>query len=132
MLMFILGLVIGSLGGVFAMCLCKTASRADKDVYQPTEEITTSPPNCGSSILSFKNGSELKVLTCDVANDNVRGKRSNLVRWIESDGSEWFRDIVGGLHSEGLGWHPNGSYCGECSYTDCSTCEVYNKSITQE
>jgi hypothetical protein len=51
MLMFILGLVIGSLGGVFAMCLCVTASRADKQgVYQPTENITTSPPDCGSSL----------------------------------------------------------------------------------
>ena len=34
-------------------------------------------------------------------------------------------DPVGGQHSEGLGWHPSGEFCGECSSTNCSTCNYY-------
>lgn len=30
-----------------------------------------------------------------------------------------FFDCVGGVHSGGVGWSPNGDYCGEC----CRSCE---------
>lgn len=55
----IVGLVIGAMCGVFVMCLCRVSAESDKyfynaqseyKVYQPSEELTTEPPNCGSSV----------------------------------------------------------------------------------
>jgi hypothetical protein len=33
-------------------------------------------------------------------------------------------DSVGGYHSEGCGWAPNGNFCGECSKTSCEGCKI--------
>jgi hypothetical protein len=63
MLLFILGLVIGSICGVFVMCLCRVSADSDKyfyntqseyKVYQPTEELTTQPPNRDSLVKTNK------------------------------------------------------------------------------
>lgn len=40
---------------------------------------------------------------------------------------EYIIDDLGGVHSEGLGWNPAGEFCGECSKTDCSECNVYRQ-----
>lgn len=29
-----------------------------------------------------------------------------------------------GIHEEGLGWNPNGVFCGECSNTTCISCPI--------
>ena len=31
-------------------------------------------------------------------------------------------DAIGGVHDEGLGWNPNGIFCGECSWLSCEKC----------
>lgn len=36
-----------------------------------------------------------------------------------------FKDNVGGLHEEGLGWSPDGNFCGECSRSSCEQCPVW-------
>lgn len=63
MLLFILGLVIGSICGVFVMCLCRVSADSDKyfyntqseyKVYQPNEELTTQPPNRDSLVKTNK------------------------------------------------------------------------------
>lgn len=33
-----------------------------------------------------------------------------------------FMDAIGGVHDEGLGWNPNGVFCGECSNSTCEKC----------
>lgn len=35
---------------------------------------------------------------------------------------ESFMDTIGGVHDEGLGWNPNGVFCGECSNSTCEKC----------
>jgi hypothetical protein len=34
-------------------------------------------------------------------------------------------DGIGGTHEDGLGWDPDGSFCGECTNMDCKTCPVW-------
>lgn len=31
-------------------------------------------------------------------------------------------DEVGGFHGEGVGYNPNGIFCGECSRLSCKSC----------
>lgn len=31
-------------------------------------------------------------------------------------------DDIGGFHDSGMGWNPNGSWCGECSKLSCREC----------
>lgn len=33
------------------------------------------------------------------------------------------KDASGGVHDSGIGWNPNGVFCGECSASDCSSCQ---------
>jgi hypothetical protein len=32
------------------------------------------------------------------------------------------KDELGGVHDEGLGWNPQGVFCGECSNMTCVGC----------
>lgn len=36
-----------------------------------------------------------------------------------------YKDAIGGIHDSGLGWNPNGSFCGECSFISCADCVVW-------
>ncbi len=33
-----------------------------------------------------------------------------------------YTDDVGGHHDSGIGWNPNGHWCGECNITSCRDC----------
>ena len=32
------------------------------------------------------------------------------------------KDKVGGIHEDGVGWNPRGTFCGECSNITCEGC----------
>ena len=36
-----------------------------------------------------------------------------------------YTDDVGGHHDAGVGWSPDGHYCGECCSDSCSGCKVW-------
>ena len=42
---------------------------------------------------------------------------------------EWedcgYIDEVGGHHDSGVGWSPDGHYCGECCSASCSDCRIW-------
>lgn len=66
----------------------------------------------------FENGS--KIETIDTT-ENVRDRLKEFPDIYE------IIDDVGGIHSEGMGWSPDGTFCGECCDIDCSTCSGYTK-----
>lgn len=41
--------------------------------------------------------------------------------------SEPIIDKCGGRHEEGLGWNPNGVFCGECYNMTCEGCPMEEK-----
>ena len=42
-----------------------------------------------------------------------------------------YTDEIGGHHDSGIGWAPNGQWCGECTKSSCSKCSVW-KAIKSE
>lgn len=40
--------------------------------------------------------------------------------------SEFFEDCVGGMHGLGVGYHPDGHFCGECVKQTCVSCVNFN------
>ena len=40
-------------------------------------------------------------------------------------------DSIGGVHDQGLGWNPNGVYCGECSFSTCVDCPQRKTTIDE-
>lgn len=40
---------------------------------------------------------------------------------------EGFFDSVGGFHRDGIGYSPNGEWCGECSRNSCESCVIYTR-----
>lgn len=52
------------------------------------------------------------------------------LEWCKSQQEDSsFKDEVGGVHDEGLGWNPQGVFCGECSNMTCKGCvnEMHTK-----
>lgn len=45
--------------------------------------------------------------------------------WLMS--STALKDELGGVHDEGLGWSPNGKFCGECNNITCVGCPSADK-----
>lgn len=39
------------------------------------------------------------------------------------------KDEFGGEHDEGLGWNPDGKFCGECSMGTCVGCHASNRPL---
>ena len=45
-----------------------------------------------------------------------------------TDGFDYqITDDLGGVHSDGVGWAPDGTFCGECNKGDCAVCPAWNK-----
>ena len=65
---------------------------------------------------------------CNLCGDEVwceTIENHNLLAWGKmQEGSEYY-DRIGGYHSEGEGWDPNGNYCGECGKLSCTQCYVW-------
>ena len=50
-------------------------------------------------------------------------KKLNLpIYFYDDDEDASYYDEVGGFHSGGIGWNPNGVWCGECCNQSCSGC----------
>ena len=42
--------------------------------------------------------------------------------YIYDEDTDCIKDEIGGVHDEGIGWNPNGVWCGECSNITCVGC----------
>lgn len=48
----------------------------------------------------------------------------------ETEPGDVYTDEVGGHHDCGIGWNPNGIWCGECTKGTCKGC--INEHLTEE
>ena len=47
---------------------------------------------------------------------------------MSTDGFDYhIIDDLGGTHSDGMGWAPDGTFCGECTRDNCEGCSAWNK-----
>lgn len=51
--------------------------------------------------------------------------KTRIEKWDDDHEEIVYIDDIGGEHSEGLGWNPDGIFCGECNNMDCSTCDAW-------
>lgn len=56
--------------------------------------------------------------------ESIQDQIDHLVQEGES-----YTDEVGGHHDNGIGWNPNGVWCGECTKESCSGC--VNEHLTE-
>lgn len=56
-------------------------------------------------------------------NSNFTAESSvvEVMMWLKYT-DDGLKDELGGIHEEGLGWSPNGDFCGECSNMTCVGC----------
>jgi hypothetical protein len=46
----------------------------------------------------------------------------------ETDGFDYYiEDELGGVHTDGVGYAPDGSFCGECTKESCEGCPAWKK-----
>jgi hypothetical protein len=44
---------------------------------------------------------------------------------METDGFDYYiKDALGGVHTDGVGYAPDGAFCGECTRMSCEDCYV--------
>ena len=55
---------------------------------------------------------QIRLRDCD------SGAQMTRFEWYEPD----IVDELGGIHGGGVGWHPDGTFCGECSRSSCVGC----------
>jgi hypothetical protein len=47
---------------------------------------------------------------------------------MEKDGFDYYiKDELGGVHTDGVGYAPDGTFCGECNKSTCENCPVWVK-----
>ena len=73
----------------------------------------------------FARGWQKRSAHCVLCGDEVwfeEIENGNLARELAAKEGSQFFDRIGGWHSEGEGWDPNGEYCGECGKECCAEC----------
>ena len=63
-------------------------------------------------------------------NLNVDGKPYEVGIDLNHQMDDGYTDEVGGHHDGGIGWNPNGIWCGECVKRTCKGC--VNEHLTEE
>ena len=62
----------------------------------------------------------------------------NILNPDERPGFKWnwdecgYTDSVGGHHDAGVGWMPDGHYCGECTHSTCEVCSVWKGKMARQ
>lgn len=77
------------------------------------------------------------IMVIDV-NDYIGESTKKEIEYAKSKGKfvyfythpEMYYDDIGGLHDSGIGYNPNGVYCGECGTLTCRECS--NATVTEE
>ena len=92
-------------------CIANNPGEIPKDWILPGQVKTVSfePGNPGMSYVVIQHPCEEK------------GKYPGLQE--QSDGSYLWKDAVGGVHGEGIGYNPQGVFCGECTRETCEGCK---------
>lgn len=62
--------------------------------------------------------SESHSYTCECGAQMTRFENGQEDSWCEPD----IVDELGGVHGGGVGWHPDGTFCGECCHSSCLGC----------
>lgn len=92
----------------------------EKGVFLPDEdrESTTleEAKELGEAILYGANYDELRTNIYDLLEHELLNEQPH-------------KDEFGGEHEEGLGWNPDGDFCGECSNITCVGCKSSNRPL---
>lgn len=51
------------------------------------------------------------------------------VKKLEPQYDYYIEDELGGVHTDGVGFAPDGTFCGECTYQSCTQCKAWNKEV---
>lgn len=51
----------------------------------------------------------------------------NLLKIKEKGYDYYITDELGGVHTDGVGYAPDGAFCGECTRESCSGCPAWDK-----
>ena len=44
----------------------------------------------------------------------------------------YIEDELGGVHTDGIGFAPDGTFCGECTKASCKDCPIITKDLQGE
>ena len=60
----------------------------------------------------------------EIGEDSMVIKHGNML----TDGFDYYiTDELGGVHTDGVGYAPDGTFCGECTRQSCTGCPAWEK-----
>jgi hypothetical protein len=130
--------VCSSTMGAVSLAYCKECERKDLEPYgimvayiscagKFPEDINEGYQTKVRRILQELNISEEQFIEdCNKANEEY----DKYLEHLESVDTS-ITDEVGGTHDEGLGWNPQGVFCGECGKISCKDCYAVNKTLNE-
>ena len=62
------------------------------------------------------------VTSTEISAEQIKQLKSHNLPIIFYNLEGAYYDEVGGLHDNGIGWNPNGVWCGECTRLSCADC----------
>ena len=87
-------------------------------------------PHCGSTLIDENTphtDKEGNYITCEFV-CCVCGCEFNVPQQAK-DCDYYIEDELGGVHTDGVGFAPDGSFCGECTHQSCAQCKAWNKEV---
>lgn len=61
----------------------------------------------------------------DLVNDNSDSEPTSNKQPIKNGSDYYITDEIGGVHTDGVGYAPNGHFCGECTRQSCAGCDSW-------
>ena len=101
---------------------------AGVDDYESTIPVC---PECGSTCIDENTphtDKEGNYITCEFICDKC-GCEFDMPIKTENNCDYYITDELGGVHTDGVGYAPDGSFCGECAHESCAQCKAWNKEV---
>lgn len=100
----------------------------DKDVDILINNITNTLADYSNKWRSL--GTELLLARAEITDMAVRIIELEYEKYKavkEKDYDYYIEDELGGIHTDGIGYAPDGHFCGECTHTTCKNCSALKK-----
>lgn len=62
------------------------------------------------------------VTNSNISEEELKTLKTHKLPIFFKDVPEAYYDELGGFHDSGIGWNPNGNWCGECTVFSCKNC----------
>jgi hypothetical protein len=107
-------------------------NHSDPESVDNYESIIPVCPHCGSTCIDENTphtDKEGNYITCEFVCCDCQCEFDMPAETMETHCDYYITDELGGVHTDGIGYAPDGIFCGECTHKSCAQCKAWNKEV---